>query len=94
MALLGAVLVVKMKETMKFRIGLEDAGLTALGVVLLLLLYCFASNGRYESTDVSYYGGEFVVIDRYKPNIVYLDTWRGRLCYFDSDGNKKYLRNE
>lgn len=78
---------------MKFRISLKDAGLTALGVVLLLLLYCFASNGRYESTDVSYYGGEFVVIDRYKPNIVYLDTWRGRLCCFGKDG-RRYIKNE
>lgn len=42
---------------MKFRIGLKDAGLTALGVVLLLLLYCFASNGRYERVEGGVYGG-------------------------------------
>ena len=73
---------------MKLKINLKNVYLSIFGILLILLLYCFASNGRYERVE-SAYGGSV-----YTRAYVYLDTWRGRLCCFDADGNREYIREE
>ena len=86
-----------MNKNMKLRINLKKLGLALLGVVLVCLLYCFASNGRYERVEdgsVVFLDGTVRYGSGYGDDYVYLDTWRGRLCYFGTDGKKRYIKED
>lgn len=79
--------------------------------VFAVLLYCFASSFRYKEMKgmeinhtVGEHRSEYMYYEDWCWNRecikcrVFLDTWRGRLCYFDQDGRRHYentgLKNE